>query len=241
MRSISPRSWAIVTVGLILTGLTAHHEALIVSQIFKNPAVGFRDFMANSLYEGRSFGGSDFGVTMAILAFFLWLKARTNKKTPNSQSYSQLKFIWLTGLLTGICAVHSMKWIISRARPKIILTSDTSEQILANMTWPGFMPLDGPRGIDWNSFPSGHTASCAIMLVYAYLAWPRSRIAGIFIFGSVAFYCGLMAVARSMSGMHWLSDSVASFFLAWLIIDLVAKNLALTSRTPQQGLTSDGR
>lgn len=230
MNSSSLRPWLISSFGLILTIMTARHEALLVATAFRNPEIGFRNFMANSIFEGRSFGGSDFGVTLAIIAFLLWIFARHKKKTSLLFQQSQLKFIWLSALLTAICAVHSLKWIISRARPKLVITEELNNHIIDAMTWPGFMPIDGPRGIDWNSFPSGHTASCAIMLAYTYLAWPRSKLTAVTIFLGVTLYSGLMGVARSMAGMHWFSDSVASFFLAWLIIDLVATKLQITRR-----------
>lgn len=221
------RSCGILIAGVILTLTTTQFEAPVVLDFYRNPWPEFRNFMANSFFEGRPFGGSDIGVTLALIAFAIWIYQRSQRKSDAPSIAAKLKFLWLTGLLTAICGVHSLKWIVSRARPKVILTPDTQVDTMINLTWPGFMPWDGPRGLDWNSFPSGHTASCAIMIAYAYLVWPKHRAAGITVFVAVTIYCGLMAIARSMAGMHWLSDSVASFFLAWFIIDMVARRLGI--------------
>lgn len=218
------RSAVILAVGFLLTVITAQFEAPLVFDFYRNPLPEFRNFMANSYFEGRPFGGSDIGVSIAILTFITWIMIQ-KRKAPESQIYlPKLKFLWMSALLTALLAVHSLKWLISRARPKVIL-NDLGSDAITQMTWPGFMPWDGPRGIDWNSFPSGHTASCAIMIAYAYLLWPKHRLVGVITFLGVALYSGLMGVARSMAGMHWLSDSVASFFLAWAIIDVTARRV----------------
>lgn len=225
--------WAIVAVGAILFWHMAQIEAPMVAAYWLNPEPAFRDFMANSVYEGRSFGGSDIGVTLAIICFFTWIYTRHSSRKSALLTPKELKFVWLSSLTTALLAVHSLKWIISRARPKVILSPDMPFESLSAMTWPGFMPLDGPRGLDWNSFPSGHTASCAILLSFAYILWPRNRALSLTAYFLVAAYCVLMGVARSMAGMHWLSDSVASFFLAWTVIHVMANRMAIHSKDGQ--------
>ena len=221
----------IVLVGSLLVWQMALIEALIVARFWLDPMPEFRDFMSQSIYEGEAFGGSDIGVSLAIISFLSWLWLVRSGKHSSFLAPQQLKFIWISGLSTALIAVHSLKWVVSRARPKIILRPDLDLETLASMTWPGFMPWNGPRGLSWNSFPSGHTASCAIMLAFVYVAWPRSRIVGTFVFLAVAAYCGLMATARSMAGMHWLSDSIASFFLAWMVIHVLADRMNIISNS----------
>ena len=223
------RSLGIFVVGMILSLGVMQFEAPVVLELFRNPNITFRNFMANSYFEGRPFGGSDIGVTIAVVAFLVWIYRRKDKNNHSSNAQTSLKFLWLTALCTAVFAVHSLKWIFSRARPKMILSIDMTPESLVLMTWPGFMSWDGPRGVDYNSFPSGHTASCAIMIAYAYLLWPKHRGASSLVFAVVTIYSCMMAAARSMSGMHWISDSIASYFLAWMIVDIFAKRLNISS------------
>ena len=197
-------------------------EAPIVADLWKSPWPAFRDFMANSVYEGDSVGGSDLGVTAAIVCFFLWLKRRKSPAPNGGLSNNDLKFIWLSSFLTAIVTVHSLKWIIGRLRPHAFFDAMDRQLLsiesLQSLSMPGFLPLIGPRGIGLNSFPSGHTASCAILLTFSYVLWPKNRAAGLAFALVVLVFAGAMAAARSMAGMHWLSDSVASIFLTWSLI-----------------------
>lgn len=226
MRAKTPLIWLILIIGILCFWQLALIETPLVVNFWRNPDAGFRDFMAQSFYEGDAFGGSDIGVTLGIICFFIWVLYKVSGKSSRFINHKELKYIWLSSLISGLVIVHSLKWFVSRARPKEALPNILSQEIsleqLANITWPGFMAWDGPRGPGWNSFPSGHTASCAIMLVFAYIAWPRSRASSITLFMLIAGYCFLMAIARSMAGMHWLSDSVASFFLTWAVIHFMA-------------------
>lgn len=210
----------LLSVGTTLFIYIGQIETPIVVSLWRTPWPGFRDFMADSIYEGGFVGASDFGVTAAIVCFVLWLFARSN---PNPKLNKQdLKFIWLSSFLTAIVAVHSLKWIVGRLRPHRFFDTVGHQLLdsenLQNLILPGFLPLIGPRGIGLNSFPSGHTASCAILLTFSYVLWPKNKAVSL-IFGllTIAFSTS-MAVARSMAGMHWLSDSVASLFLTWSLI-----------------------
>lgn len=212
----------LIAIGAGLFFCVGQVEAPIVAGLWKNPWPAFRDFMANSVYEGDTVGASDFGVTAAIVCFFIWLYRRKTGSQYGNFSNDNLKFIWLSSFLTAIVTVHSLKWIIVRLRPHVFFDT-TGQQLLTmenlhDLSLPGFLPLLGPRGIGLNSFPSGHTASCAILLTFSYVLWPKNRAISI-IFGLVVLiFAATMAAARSMAGMHWLSDSVASIFLTWALI-----------------------
>lgn len=218
----------ICAAGIAVFAAAAQVESVYVLALYERPVPWFRDLMEQSLYEGGLPGGSDIGVTAAILCFVEWVARLRGKKPFTRLTLAQLKFVWLSGLLTALVAVHSLKWIISRARPKMILTPDFlaqegSARLVEAMTWPGFMPWNGPRGYSFNSFPSGHAASCAILLVFAYLLGQRGRWLGVSCFLVVTLYCIMMVVARSMAGMHWLSDGVASYFICWVIVHIMSR------------------
>lgn len=222
-RKLLPLHFLLLPIGLILFFLTGRIEAPLVVNLWRSPWPTFRDFMADSIYEGDFVGASDFGVTAAIVCFIIWIYRRRGGSRLTRLSIPELKFIWLSSFMTAIIAVHSLKWIIGRARPNVFFETLgygllTEDQVNA-MSLPGFLPLLGPRGIGLNSFPSGHTASCAILLTFSYVLWPKNKAISLIFGGCVLILTIAMGTARSMSGMHWLSDSVASIFLSWSIID----------------------
>ncbi len=215
----------ILLAGAIAIYGAAQIEAVLVYQLWQQPWPGFRDFMAHSIFEGEAFGGSDIGIVFAVVCFFGWVARKRGKILLPFFSTSELRFIWLASLLTSIVSVHSLKWIVSRARPKIVFTPDhlglDPIGFLSQLRWPGFMPIDGPRGLTFNSFPSGHTAACAILVTVSYVAWRRRPKFSAVFFLVVMLFCASMAIARSMAGMHWISDSIASFFITWAVIQAV--------------------
>ena len=189
-----------------------------------NPSPAFTDVMSRSFYEGALPGISDLGVTAPILAFLLWAWRKYREHVASDEPIQmRLKFLFLAGLFASLTTVHTLKWLVSRARPKVFLTEvlPTLNLNLSTLYLPGFMGLTGPRGLSWNSFPSGHAGTCAVLLSFSYIYWHTHRQTAVLWAVCVTLLTILMAIARSMAGMHWLSDSVASFFLVWTVIDVV--------------------
>ena len=214
----------LLSIGTILFILVGSIEAPVVVYLWQAPVPWFRDFMADSIYEGDFIGASDLGVTAAIICFLVWLRRRKSQDHNRFLSNHDLRFIWLSSFLTAIVAVHGLKWVIARARPNRffdMLGQDAlNPENLASLTLPGCLPLIGPRGMGLNSFPSGHTASCTILLAFSYVLWTKNKAASFITGALVLALSGAMGAARSMAGMHWLSDSVASVFLTWSIVHL---------------------
>ena len=212
----------LLSIGTIAFILVGSIEAPFVVNLWQAPVPWFRDFMADSIYEGDFIGASDFGVTAAIICFLVWLRRRKSPDQNRFFSKHDLRFIWLSSFLTAIVAVHGLKWVIARARPnrffEMLGQDAINSENLASLSLPGFLPLIGPRGMGLNSFPSGHTASCTILLAFSYVLWPKNKAASLITGALVLALSGAMGAARSMAGMHWLSDSVASVFLTWSII-----------------------
>jgi membrane-associated phospholipid phosphatase len=226
------KSLGIFIGGLIAFCVANYVEAPMVYYLYDHPVVWFRDFMAQSVFEGGLIGGSDFGVIFAIVCFIDWLMRKRGKQIFTHFTDLELRFIWSSSLITSIITVHSLKWIVSRARPKMIFTPDFISQpdsfgLIHNMTWTGFLPWDGPRGYSFNSLPSGHAASCAILLTVAYIFWGKRQKIGMTIFSLITIFSALMAVGRSMAGMHWLSDGIASYFICWFVIQIMATRMCL--------------
>lgn len=221
----------IFTLGATCFCWLATIEAPLVYTLYQNPWVNFEQFMARSIYEGGAFGGSDVGVTLGILAYLLWLARRGANSQKFFFTQQELKFVWMSSLFSALIFIHSLKWIVSRVRPKLFFTETPDWTIkgldLATLKWPGFLSFDAPRGIGWNSFPSGHAGSVAILLCYAYIFRRKNRYLGIAIGLLVFLYSSAMTVARSMGGMHWLTDGVASFFGVWVIIHIFAGRMQI--------------
>ncbi len=221
------RPLQIFLLGLLSILLVGFIDGEATYYFWKAPHLGYSEWMAQSLFETGKFGGSDFGIFLGIFALIYWMVLIRKGFPKNHSKVLKLKFIFLSVILAPLFAVHSFKWIISRARPNAFASEvlKSSTEIPADVYLPGFMGLHGPRGYSWNSFPSGHVSTCAAFLVLCYIlsssSNSRVRHSRFLVFIAVAIYSVAMAIARSMSGMHWLSDSVASFFLVWTVIDLL--------------------
>jgi len=85
----------------------------------------------------------------------------------------------------SVVTVQILKFTVGRARPtEILVQSDTG------------------------SFPSGHTANAATMVVVLAIIFPR-----VWVWAVGAAWAILMAVSRTYLGAHWLSDTVGGLLL----------------------------
>lgn len=92
-------------------------------------------------------------------------------------------FILGSAVSSGV--VHLMKVVFGRDRPEDIL-----------------IPLESP------SFPSGHTANAATVVVLLALLLRRRWIAV-----AGAGYVALMALSRTYLGAHWITDTIAGILV----------------------------
>ncbi len=198
----------------------------------------FAELMRRSMFEGGGLGGSDPAVFYLLFALAGYYLSHSEKKYPRLQPYrSFFGFVTLTSALAGLGVVHTVKWVVGRARPHEVI-----KQGLEYTNWYEFGAHYVAEGIFFGSFISGHTAIVAIFLTLAYilagdpLLSKKWRIAG-WIWGGISLsYSVIMLVARAMSRAHWISDSLASLVLVWGLTHVI---YFWVLRIPEQRLYYD--
>ena len=116
-------------------------------------------------------------------------------------------FFAIASIVSVVC-VQLLKHTVGRARPTEILVH-----------------------ADTGSFPSGHTANAATMVVVLGILFPRVWV---WILGVV--WAVLMAVSRTYLGAHWVSDTVGGLLLgagvAIIVWTPLAHRLAIEATQP---------
>lgn len=108
------------------------------------------------------------------------------------------------GMLTGVILAYLFEQLVGRIRPPV-----------------SFMLLGTDKTF---SFPSGHVlGACNFVLIGAYLVFSRRRSTGAAIFGFIAAFVVIAAVAtcRVYLGYHWPTDVLASFCLSLVVLGSV--------------------
>jgi len=177
-------------------------------------------FMARTIFEGKGFGGGDpviFFIFLVLTAYYLaWKHGAT------SRFYAwrpQLGFILVSGLTGSMMMVHSLKWIMGRARPALVVKDK-----MPFTDWFMFGPHFITEGTYRGSFPSGHTAQAFVLVSLAYVlaaAWHRQRsirLSGWAYGGLALAYAVTMGISRCMHLSHWLSDVVGALGLSWILM-----------------------
>ena len=104
---------------------------------------------------------------------------------------------FLIPVILSTTIVHLLKWLIGRARPRLDLGT------------LHFEPLAGAEYCD--AFPSGHTASAAVVALLLGTYFPRAR----WVF---YFYAGLFGLERIINDWHFLSDVLAGYAVGALVV-----------------------
>jgi membrane-associated phospholipid phosphatase len=112
--------------------------------------------------------------------------------------------LYFAALLASSAAIHLLKFVIARLRPRDFLRH-------------GDYGLGSPfAGFPWDSFPSGHTQVAFVTAAVLALLAPR--------WAPVVFLLAtFVGAARLVTGWHYLSDIVASAFIAVVTVRLLAQ------------------
>lgn len=208
---------AILGLGLGILLVLAPYDQAITEYLAGQDYKTFARFMDVSVFEGEGFGGSDFPLLLLIGLLLVYLFSFFRLPKAWQPYHRHLEYVVISGAITALLAVHTLKWLTGRPRPRWVW-----EQGLPFNDWFEFGVYFIAEGKYRGSFPSGHTATVLLLvpLVYVFFWFARKPPArtGAYLFALFVFvFSALMAVSRSMLGAHWITDGTFSILLAWLI------------------------
>lgn len=188
-----------------------------------NSSAVFAEFMGRSLFEGERPGGGDL-VILFLLGVVCLYAASLRPKAPERIAAWRptLGFMVVSSILTAFASVHTLKWLVARARPHLVFDGH-----YAFSAWYEMGPHFVAEGIYRGSFPSGHTAQAFAMMVLAYalagnpVAGRGLKAAGWLVGALVVVYALGMGLARCMSLSHWVTDVVGAVVISWVVLHLL--------------------
>lgn len=167
-----------------------------------------------SLFEGQAFGVGDLGTITAALVLIAYLGTTTlSAQRPSSRFRSWRPFLGFMSyaILISPILVHGLKRSLGRPRPSSVESGLAAFQAMTTPWRDVAAPL-----VDSGSWPSGHTATMALMLALVYAT--RHKLARWLLSLMLLTLTIGMGLSRIAAGMHWLSDVVASLLLMLLLL-----------------------
>lgn len=190
-------------------------------------------FMGDSIFEGESPGANDLVLFFLLGAAAIYYTGWRRPKVKAVAAWRpQTGFILTSALVSGLFLVHSMKWIMGRARPYMVL-----EQKAVYSHWFTFGPLFVTDGVFHGAFPSGHTAQTLLLMSVAFvlagdpLAGKPVRLAGWIWGGVCVILSSIMGLTRCMTLSHWLTDVLGAIFMGTITMYLLYYKVL---RVPEQ-------
>ena len=218
----------ILVAGFVILLAVAPYDQAWTLYLNENQHEGFKQWMADSIFELEPIGGSDFALIYVILMFIAYLMAWHGMPNPEkSNGWERLKeqlvnsrhllgYQVLVGLSTTFFLVHTSKLVMGRPRPYKVFYDG---YVFSHWYEVGQHFIS--EGWYHGSFPSGHTATVFVVIALAYVLINHTNKklhAWGWVVGAFAFITSVaMLVARSMSAAHWVTDSIGSIFFGWAI------------------------
>ncbi|TFV91095.1 phosphatase PAP2 family protein [Blastococcus sp. CT_GayMR16] len=112
----------------------------------------------------------------------------------------------------------------------------TGLKLVIGRARPSTASMFGTQASGW-SFPSGHTLLTSVLLgALVLLAWPhlRTRARRFLACAGAATAAAVMGLSRLYLGDHWLTDVLASYALAAIVLGATAWLTARTTRGEEQ-------
>lgn len=225
----------ILTLSVLLLTIAGVYDPQVTLWLIEHNIEWFSEFQGQTLFEGDWPGASDFAIIYIVTGFVLYFTAWRHPQRQRLWPWrAHLGFIVTSGLVTGLGIVHSLKWVLGRARPHLVLRKgmDYSE-------FYEFGPHFVGDGVFFGSFPSGHTAAVFMLMTLAYIliADPlferKHRLLGWAVAAFTLASSSLMILGRAMSAHHWLGDNLATIALGWPLMHWLYFHLL---KIPQQRL-----
>lgn len=191
----------------------------------------FADVMNRSVFNGDRLPGAGdliYPLLLIILLLYipswLWKYDRSLPVSGFGSFFASCRplcgFILFSAFSCSLLFTHTVKQIMGRARPVSVFSGKEPFS-----EWYHTGPLFFTHGSYSGSFPSGHTATAAVFIIFAYAVLaciPEKRrwIGLVFLAFSIMFTV-LMGISRMMSASHWLTDVVFTLFSQWALIHII--------------------
>ena len=224
--------WILVAGAIVIMALSSRVDYPWTLFLGEHPWPVFVRVMGQTIFEGESFGGVDpvilFLMVVAAAYYLAWKK---KSETLNCQR-PHFGFILTCAIVGGIYMVHSLKWLLGRARPESVIHGG-----LPFTEWFRLGPHFVTEGIYWGAFSSGHTAEAMLLFTVAYIfAQTPGRSTGQRVFGwgwgaAALLYALAVGIGRCMALGHWLTDVTGAIVLSWIIYHVLFHRVL---RVPEQ-------
>jgi membrane-associated phospholipid phosphatase len=193
----------------------------------------FAEFMGRSLFEGEHPGGGDLVIFFLLGVVCLYAVSLRPKAPERVAAWRPtLGFMVVSSILTAFAFVHTLKWLVARARPNLVFDGH-----YAFSAWYEMGPHFITEGIYHGSFTSGHTAQAFVLMVLAYAlagnpaAGRGLKAVGWLVGALVVVFALGMGLARCMSLSHWVTDVVGAVVISWVTLHVLYFDIL---KVPQQ-------
>lgn len=172
------------------------------------------DFFNYNIYEHNIFGIADIVVLFFLGSLFLYGLSFIQYFSKIKKLRRGLGFILNAGVTVALSIVHAWKWAFSRVRPYDVF--DNFPEGYTHWFLPGQYTLE--LGFNQGSFPSGHVATIASMMVLFFLIPHRQKFWR-WAFALLIFILSTYMIwLRTAVRQHWITDNVASYGIALVVI-----------------------
>ena len=154
----------LIFLGIILLIISGYYDKSLTLWMNKNLSQIFGELTRRTMFEGNLPGLSDPFIIFLIISLFLYIKSWNYNNSKLCRWRPYLGFIVFSTFVGSLGMVHSLKWLIGRARPYEVWNQNWKYS-----EWYEFGPHFITEGIYKGSFPSGHTAVVISAITLSYV------------------------------------------------------------------------